>query len=139
MINTYRGSVFSSDCDEVGHMHVKNYVGKFEEATCQLIGAVGFTPKFLRDNNKSVVSVEHHIKYINELLPKDLIVIQSRIIELSRSSIKFFHRMINYQTKMVAAEMVIVAVQLDMNTRKSSRIPDDIANKIATHIAEHDQ
>jgi len=139
MIDTYRGSVFASDCDEVGIMHVKNYVGKFEEATCQLLGSVGFTPQYLRDNNKSVVSVEHHIKYINELLPKDLIVINSRIIELSRSSIKFFHRMLNVHTKKVAAEMVIVAVQVNMDTRKSSKIPDDIANKIANHIAEHGQ
>ena len=139
MVNTYRGSVFSSDCDEVGHMHVKNYVAKFEEATCQLIGAVGFTPQYLRDNGKSVVSVEHHVKYINALLPKDLIMIESRILELSRSTIKFFHRMVNHQTGKVAAEMVIIAVQLDVNKRKSSRIPDEIANKIARHIAEHVQ
>jgi acyl-CoA thioester hydrolase len=139
MIDTYRGSVFASDCDEVGIMHVKNYVGKFEEATCQLIGSVGFTPQYLRDNNISVVSVEHHIKYINELLPKDLIVIKSQILELSRSSIKFFHRMTNVQTNMVAAEMVIVAVQINGSNRKSSKIPDAIANKIVNHIAEHDQ
>jgi len=138
MIDTYRGSVFSSDCDASGHMHVSNYVAKFEEATCQLIGSVGFTPKYLRESNKSVVSVEHHIKYINELLPMDLIVIQSRVLELSRSSFKFFHRMINAQTQKVAAEMVIVAVQLDISTRKSSKIPSDIANKIVTHIAKHD-
>ncbi len=138
MIDTYRGSVFASDCDASGHMHVKNYVAKFEESTCQLIGSVGFTNKYLRENNKSVVSVEHHIKYINELLPMDLIVIQSRILELSRSSFKFFHRMINSQNQKVAAEMVIVAVQLDMTTRKSSKIPSEIANRIVTHIAEHD-
>jgi len=137
MIDTYRGSVFASDCDEVGIMHVKNYVGKFEEATCQLIGSVGFTPQYLRDNEMSVVSVEHHVKYINELLPKDLIVINSQILELNRSSIKFFHRMINVHTKKVAAEMVIVAVQIDKVHRKSSKIPDAIANKIANHIAEH--
>ncbi len=139
MIDTYRGSVFSTDCDEVGHMHVSNYVSKFEEATCQLIGSVGFTPHYLRNNNKSVVSVEHHIKYINELLPKDLIIIESRVLELTRSSIKFFHRMMNSQTRKVAAEMVIVAVQLDITTRKSSRIPDDLANTITNHIAAHAQ
>jgi len=139
MINTYRGAVFSTDCDEIGHMHVRNYVAKFEEATCQLLGDIGFTPEYFRSNNKSVVSVEHHIKYINELLPKDLIVVQSRVLELNRSSLKFFHRMLNSQTKIVAAEMVIVAVQIGNETRKSAIIPDTVANIIVNHISQHDQ
>lgn len=139
MINTYRGAVFSSDCDEGGHMHVRNYVAKFEEASCQLLGKIGFTPQYLRENSKSVVSVEHQIKYINRLLPQDLIVVESRVLEQSRSSIKFFHRMTNSQTKKVAAEMVIVAVQLDVSRRKSSPIPHEIANTILSHISAHDQ
>lgn len=139
MINTYRGAVFSTDCDELGQMHVRNYVAKFEEATRQLLGSIGFTPDYMRNNDKSIVSVEHHIKYINELLPKDLIVIESRVLEVSKRSFKFFHRMINSQTKKVAAEMVIIVVHIDLNTRKSSVIPSDIANTIVSHIAKHDQ
>ena len=45
--------------------------------------------------------------------------------------------MIDSQKRTVAAEMVIVAVQLDLGTRKSSLIPDDIANNIVTHISKH--
>ena len=83
------------------------------------------------------MSVEHHIKYLNALLPRDLIVIESRVLEISKRSFTFFHRMIDSQTRTVAAEMVIVAVQLDLGTRKSSLIPDDIANNIVTHISKH--
>ena len=118
-------------------MHVRSYVAKFEEATCQLIGSIGFTPQYQKEYNKSVVSVEHHIKYLNALLPRDLIVIESRVLEISKRSFTFFHRMIDSQTRTVAAEMVIVAVQLGLGTRKSSLIPDDIANNIVTHISKH--
>ena len=93
----------------------------------------------MRENNKSVVSVEHHIKYINELLPKDLMVIDSRVLEISTRSFKFFHRMTNVQTRKVAAEMVSVSVHFDLNRRKSSIIPSEIANTIVNHIAKHDQ
>ena len=91
----------------------------------------------MRENNKSVVSVEHHIKYIHELLPKDLIEIESRVLEISSRSIKLFHRMSNSQTKKVASEMVLVGVHFDLNRRKSSVIPSDIANTIVNHIAQH--
>lgn len=137
MEETYRGSVFSWECDEVGHMNVRYYVAKFDEASWQLMAKVGLTPKYLRSNNKSVVSVEQHIKYINELLPGDLIVVRSKAMEIKKSFIKFHHQMINSQTGQVAAEMTVVGVHLDLISRKPSSIPNAISNTIISKIVEH--
>ncbi len=137
MEETYRGSVFSWECDEVGHMNVRYYVAKFDEASWQLMAKVGLTPSYLRSNNKSVVSVEQHIKYINELLPGDLVVVQSKVLEIKKSFIKFYHCMINSQTGQIAAEMTVVGVHLDLITRKPSTIPQSIANTIISKIVEH--
>lgn len=137
MEETYRGSVFSWECDEVGHMNVRYYVAKFDEASWQLMAKVGLTPKYLRSNNKSVVSVEQHIKYINELLPGDLVVVQSKVLEIKKSFIKFKHTMINSQTHQIAAEMTVVGVHLDLIARKPTTIPQSIANTIISKIVEH--
>jgi acyl-CoA thioesterase FadM len=37
---TYRGAVYPWHCDHVGHMNVKWYVGKFDEATWQFFNAL---------------------------------------------------------------------------------------------------
>jgi len=137
MEETYRGSVFSWECDEVGHMNVRYYVAKFDEASWQLMAKVGLTPKYLRSNNKSVVSVEQHIKYINELLPGDLVVVQSKVLEIKKSFIKFKHVMVNSQTHKIAAEMTVVGVHLDLIARKPTSIPQTIANTIISKIVEH--
>ena len=41
---TYRGTVYPWHCDQVGHMNVMWYVGKFDEATWHLFHAIGLTP-----------------------------------------------------------------------------------------------
>lgn len=137
MVETYRGSVFSWECDDVGHMNVRYYVAKFDEASWQLMAKVGLTPSYLRENNKSVVAVEQHIKYINELLPGDLIVVRSKVEEIKKSFIKFSHQMINSQSLEIAAEMTVVAVHLDLNSRKPGTIPNEISNLIINKISEH--
>jgi acyl-CoA thioester hydrolase len=45
---TYRGTVYPWHCDHVGHMNAMWYVGKFDEATCQLFHALGRSPSYLR-------------------------------------------------------------------------------------------
>ena len=45
---TYRGTIYPWHCDHMGHMNVMWYVGKFDEATWQLLAAVGLTAARLR-------------------------------------------------------------------------------------------
>lgn len=137
MVETYRGSVFSWECDNVGHMNVRYYVAKFDEASWQLMAILGLTPSYFREHNKSVVATEQHIKYINELLPGDLIVVRSRVEEIKKSFVKFNHQMINSQTMEIAADMTVVAVHLDLNTRRPSSIPSEISDRIINKISEH--
>jgi acyl-CoA thioester hydrolase len=45
---TYRGVVYPWQCDHMGHMNVMWYVGKFDEATWQILSMLDLTPSFLR-------------------------------------------------------------------------------------------
>jgi acyl-CoA thioester hydrolase len=60
---TYKGAVLPWHCDEMGHMNVMWYVGKFDEATRHLFCALDLTPNFLRDNNRGMAAVEQNIQY----------------------------------------------------------------------------
>ncbi|HYB53920.1 MAG TPA: hypothetical protein VEG84_08640 [Thermoanaerobaculia bacterium] len=37
---TYRGAVYPSQCDHVGHMSVPSDVGRFDEASWQLVALI---------------------------------------------------------------------------------------------------
>src|SRR5262249_52919681 len=125
-IVTYRGAVYPSQCDHMGHMNVASYVAKFDEATWQLFTAIGLTPSRLRTENIGMAGVEQHIEYKRELYPGDVVSVTSGILEVKEKVIRFMHEMKNEETGEVAARTTLVAVHLDRATRKARALPDDV-------------
>jgi len=129
---TYRGVVYPWHCDHMGHMNVMWYVGKFDEATWQLLAAIGATPSRLQEGQFGLVAVEQHINYKRELRSGDLLTIRSSVLEGKDKSVRFTHEMTNDQTGDVAATMLVVGVCIDMITRKARPLPQDIIQRLAS-------
>jgi hypothetical protein len=64
---TYRGTVYPWQCDHMGHMNVMWYVGKFDEASWQLISKLGLTRSRFSKEGIGMVAVEQRIDYKREL------------------------------------------------------------------------
>jgi acyl-CoA thioester hydrolase len=131
---TYRGSVYPAQCDQMGHMNVAFYVAKFDEATWQLLNAIGLTPSRLRKESIGMAGVEQHIEYKRELYAGDVVTITSRLLEIRDKAIRFEHEMRNDETGEVAARMVIVAVHLDTAARKARAFPADVRERVRAMI-----
>ena len=114
---TYRGVVYPWHCDQMGHMNVMWYVGKFDGATWQLLAAIGATPSRLHERQFGLVAVEQHIHYKRELRSGDLLTIRSSVLDCKEKSLRFTHEMRNDQTGELAATMLVVGVCIDMVTR----------------------
>ena len=126
---TYRGTVYPSQCDHMGHMNVMWYVGKFDEASWQLFAAIGLTRSRLRAENIGMAGVEQHIEYKRELYPGDVVTVTSTILEVKEKAIRFAHEMKDDATGEVAARTVLVAVHLDASTRRARALPADVRER----------
>jgi acyl-CoA thioester hydrolase len=131
---TYRGVVYPWECDHMGHMNVMWYVGKFDEATWQLLGALGATPSRLREEGFGLAAVEQHIEYKRELRAGDLLTVRSSVLEAKEKSLRFAHEMTNDQTGELAATTVLVGVCIDTVARKARPLPQDIFQRIASLV-----
>src|SRR5215468_10674376 len=131
---TYRGAVYPSQCDHMGHMNVASYVAKFDEATWQLFTAIGLTPSRLRTENIGMAGVEQHIEYKRELYPGDVVSVTSAILEVKEKAIRFTHEMKNDETGEVAARTLLVAVHLDGTTRRARALPADVREQASSMI-----
>jgi acyl-CoA thioester hydrolase len=126
---TYRGAVYPSQCDHMGHMNVMWYVAKFDEATWQLFATIGLTPSRLRSEPIGMAGVEQHIEYKRELYAGDVVTVFSRLLEVKDKSIRFAHEMRNDESGEVAATTILVAVHLDRSTRRARALPDDVKER----------
>ena len=131
---TYRGSVYPSQCDQMGHLNVAFYVAKFDEATWQLLNAIRLAPSRMRTEKIGMAGVEQHIEYKRELYAGDVVTVTSRVLEIRDKSVRFEHEMRNDETGELAARMVIVAVHLDTATRRARPFPADVRERAAAMI-----
>jgi acyl-CoA thioester hydrolase len=123
------GVVYPWNCDHMGHMNVMWYTGKFDEATWHLLALIGLTPSYLRDRKRGMVAVQQETTYKRELIAGDLITIQSGILEVREKVIRFYHEMLNAETRDLVAKTTLTGVHLDSETRKSCPFPAEILER----------
>jgi acyl-CoA thioester hydrolase len=126
---TYRGTVYPWHCDQVGHMNVMWYVGKFDEATWQFFNMLGLSPSYLRAAKRGMAAVDQHISYVRELHAGDVITIRTSLIEFKEKSLKFVHEMSNDELNEIVAKTTLKGVHLDTVTRKSCAFAEAIVSK----------
>jgi acyl-CoA thioester hydrolase len=126
---TYRGAVYPSQCDHMGHMNVAHYVAKFDEATWQLFAMLGLTRSRLQAEKRGMAGVEQHIEYKRELFAGDVVTVTSAIREVRDKVLRFEHEMRNDATGEIAAKTILVAVHLDTMKRRAQPFPDDVREK----------
>jgi acyl-CoA thioester hydrolase len=122
-IVTYRGAVYASHCDHIGHMNIASYGAKFDEANWVLFCEIGLTPSYLRGEFFGMAGVQQNISYKKELFAGDVIEIRSQVLEVAERRMRVRHEMRNIETGEVAATSEIMAVHLDKPGHKSCDLP----------------
>jgi acyl-CoA thioester hydrolase len=131
---TYRGAVYATHCDHIGHMNVASYGAKFDEANWVFFCEIGLTPSYLR-GAYGMAGVEQKITYTQELFAGDVIEIRSHLLELADKRVRFRHEMRNLETGAVTAVSEVTAVHLDKRAHKSCPFPDAIRASAAARLS----
>ena len=124
VIKTFQGTIYPWNCDHMGHMNVRFYGEKFDEAGWNLFAYLGLTAEYFKKNNCGMVALEQHIKYHSELLPGDTIYIESSVVELKEKIVILRQVMFNAISKKMAAETTVTILCIDTKRRKAIPLPD---------------
>lgn len=120
---TYRGAVYTWHCDQIGHMNVMHYTGKFDEANWNLLLMLGVSPSYMRDSGCGMAAVEQRFAYKRELLAGDLVEVRTQVVEVGEKVVRFVHRMHNAETGVLAATCEAVGIHVDRTQRKACPFP----------------
>ena len=132
---TYKGAVFPWHCDEMGHMNVMLYVGKFDEATRHFFHELGITPAFIRESKHGMAAVEQTIQYRRELLAGDIVSVHSVLLEIKDKSVRFAHEMHKVDSGEIAATTTLTGVHFNTVARRACAFPDSVREKAAALLA----
>jgi len=126
---TQRGSVYPWECDHMGHMNVRWYAAKFDEACWQLLASLALTRERFAREGVRMAAVEQRIEYKRELYAGDVVTVRSTVVEVREKTIRMRHEMTNDVTGELAAVTEIVAVHLGVATRRSRCLPTDVRER----------
>ena len=126
---THRGTVYPWQCDHMGHMNVMWYVGKFDEASWQLLSCLALTRARISRDGAGMAAVEQRIEYKRELRAGDVVTIRSKVLEVKDKTIRMRREMTNDETGDLAAVTEIVGVHIDMTARRACSLPSDVRER----------
>ncbi|GMU71240.1 MAG: acyl-CoA thioesterase [Burkholderiales bacterium] len=128
-VETARGTVHKWQCDHMGHVNVRAYGERFEEACWQFYAMLGIRPSRLRAGEIHMAAVQQDTAYRKELLGGDVVVVHTTILEARDKVLKFMHEMVNGETGEVAATSTFTVVCLDAAERRSRAFPPDVLER----------
>lgn len=110
----------------MGHMNVMWYVGKFDEATWNLMAAIGVTPTYLRKTNRGMAGVQQNITYERETFAGAIVEVWSHFVSIGERKCVFVHEMRDGENGEVSATCRLTAVHIDRATRRAVAFPPEL-------------
>lgn len=92
MIEVYRGSINTWECDEMGHMNVRFYVAKMMEGLAEFAHAAGIRQAFRAGGPATLRPRDQHIRFMREAKPGEPLVMSACVLEVSDSSVLLYQQ-----------------------------------------------
>jgi len=124
--------VYYADTDHGQVVYYANYLKWFEIGRTELLRDYGFNYADYENQNLIAPVVEVKCNYKEPAKYNDIITIKTTIVNIGNSSIKFDYKIIRKKDNEVLAEGYTVNVFVNIKTRKSTRIPDNLRKSLET-------
>ena len=123
--------------DRNGHMNVAYYVLAFDRATDVFYDRLGTGWSYLARERRSLFTLSMNVDYLREVVAGDSVRVVSRLIDHDDKRIHYFHEMRHAQEGYLAATSELLAMHVNMATRRSEPFPLDVRERLAALKAAH--
>lgn len=102
-VEIWRGGVNTWDCDEMGHMNVRHYVGRAMEGLVGLAAELGMPHAFSPFANATLLVKEHHIRFLREAHAGAPLYMLGGVIEMGECDAKVLQLLVHPASGALAA------------------------------------
>ena len=122
-------------CDVMGHLTTRFYVGMFDDAAYHfLFEAFGWSAAADKNDDIGWADVRHVIEYQAEVSAGEILEIRARLLKIGGKSITVRYEMINLDKDELAASLECICVLFDMKAREGMLIPDTLREQAAKYL-----
>ncbi len=118
--------------DGMGHMNVAGYMVLFDRGIWEFFEQRGIDAEYRRVNGRGMFGLEDNLRYLSELREGDALQVYTGVTEVRPKTLRLLEYMVDPVRARVAAVREVVAVHIDLATRKSTPFPAEL---LARHEA----
>lgn len=123
--------------DVMGHMNVRWYVAMFDDAAWDFFADFGMDQAYYDGTNSGGFALRQYISYLAEVRVGETVAVRTRMLARSAKLIHFMHFMINETTGVLAATMEVLGAHANLEERRLSPFPPQVAAQIDEMLAEN--
>jgi acyl-CoA thioesterase FadM len=116
-IETYRGTVYRWELDNVDHFTVGFYFQRFADATLGLLESLELGPPYMARTQRGLVPVDAYVRYFRELRVGDLLHIESGVIDVDDGDVVSGHKLFDSDGGAVCATIELRARHVELAGR----------------------
>ena len=123
--------------DSHGHMQVTHHLGVHDGSRSQFIGLLGIDETYFSERRMGVPTVECHLRFLAEVHVGDRVAVHVRFVARSARAMHTLWFLVNLSRQQIANTMELVMVHVDLEQRRPTPFPEDVALALDHMIAEH--
>jgi acyl-CoA thioesterase FadM len=123
-IPTVRDRIKPMDLDSDGRLALSGFVHRFTAGSIQALAAIGATSSYMKTERRGYSTFELALRVTGSPRSGDPVLVETGIMHLGNSSIRFVHRMCDPATGAEYARLGQFGVQLDLDTRRPAALPE---------------
>ena len=118
-----------SETDQMGIVYYGNYAQYLEQGRTDWLRSLGFTYKYMEENQVMLPVVNLNIDYKKPAKYDDLLTIKTSLLEIPSIKIKFYYEIQNQNNELLVTATTSL-VFLDSITRKLIKAPSYLLEKL---------
>lgn len=137
-IPTVRDRVKPTDVDADGSFALSAFVHRFTTACIQGLAAIGATASYMQAERRGYSTFELALAVAASPRSGDPLLVETGIVHLGNSSIRFVHRMSDPRTGSEFGRLGQFGVQLDLDARRPAPLPEPLRSAAARLVVPTD-
>jgi len=133
LIETWRGDVTISECDELGHLNMRYYLSKARQARHMFFMGLGLPHSFEKGTPSTVRFRECHIKFLKEARPGMSLSVQTGILAKRETEIDLLH-MIFHRDGSPSATIIETVDHVYLRTGQTFPWPNRVESAAQKHV-----
>jgi acyl-CoA thioester hydrolase len=120
-----------------GHMRITHHLGLHDDAGLEFFALFGLDGSYFAERRLGIMDLEAHLRYLAEVHVGDEVAVHPRMLERSDKIIHTIWFLLNLSRNEIANTLEGVSLHVDLETRRASPFPADLAMELDRVIAEH--